>query len=347
MFSTIRPAEKVNFAKNLSVMMKSGITLDDALIELAEQARSKAFRTVILGVRGDIGKGMPLSQSFAKYPAFDSVSRALVRAGEASGSLEENLVFLADWLEQEQDMKKEIASATLYPKIVIVAVVILAVGLNLFVLPKLLPLFADMNVELPWATRALFAAVGFFRSYWYAALGIMAVAAAGGLFLRRLASVRNFLDGIYLRLPFFGTLLVDYEMAVMSQLFFTCFKSGLPMQDALGIVSEVASSSRYKAAFVAIADRIRTGTALSEGMKAYRGLFPRQVISIVATGEKSGTISDSFRYLSEFYSKEVRSKTKDIPTVIEPVLLLFIAGVIGFIAFSVIVPIYKLSTNVS
>ncbi len=347
MFGKITSAEKVNFTKNLSVMMKSGIALDEALFELGEQARSKRFKAVILEVRDDVSKGVPLSSAFGKHKVFDSVFRALVRAGEASGGLEENLVFLADWIEQEQDMKKEIASATLYPKIVIGAVVLLAMGLSLFVLPKLLPLFSEMGVELPWTTKALLAMVGWVQKYWHVTAVVAVVGVIGALFLRKVSVVRMFLDGVYLRLPFFGALLIDYEMAVMSQLFYTCFKSGLPMQDALDIVGEVTSSAGYKNAFTVIAARIQTGVALSEGMRAYPKLFPRQVVSIVATGEKSGTLSDSFKYLAEFYSKEVRSKTKDIPTVIEPVLLLLIACLIGFVAFSVIVPIYTLSTSVS
>lgn len=340
-------AEKINFVKNLSIMMKSGIMMDEALAELAEQATSKKFRAIILAVREDIARGAPLSAAFAKHPIFESVFNALLKAGEASGTLDESLIFLADWLERESDMRKDMNSATLYPKIVIGAVIVLAAGLNLFVMPKLLPLFADMDIALPWTTRMLLASSRIARDYWYALLAGIAALWVGILILLRLPSVRTLLDSFYLRVPFFGALTVDYEMAVMSQLFYTCFKSGLPMQEAIGIVSTVMHNSVYRRSFAAISTRVQSGTSLADALRGYPRLYPRQVVSIIATGEKSGTLSESFSYLAAFYAKEVRSKTKDIPTVLEPVLLIFIALMIGFIAFSVIVPIYTLSTSVS
>lgn len=347
MFSSITPAEKVNFVKNLSVMLTSGITIDEALMELAEQTRSKRFKQIILKVREDIGHGSALSASFAKYDAFDNVFKALIRTGEVSGGLEDNLIFLADWLERENDMRKEIHSATLYPKIVIGAVVTLALGLTLFVLPKLLPLFAEMNVELPWTTRILFRSAELARDYWYIVLTAIVSGIVAFFTLMKITSVRNARDAAYLRIPFFGTLMIDYEMAVMAQLFHTCFKSGIPMHESITIISDVVENAEYRDSFKSIATHVQTGITLSESMKTYPRLYPRQVVSIIATGEKSGTLSNSFQYLAAFYSKEVRSKTKDIPTVIEPALLLFIAIMIGVIAFSIIVPIYKLSASVS
>ena len=347
MFGSINSADKVNFVKNLSVMLKSGITIDETLIELAEQARSPKFKKIILAVKDDVGHGTPLSASFDKYGVFDNVFKALMRTGEVSGELENNLIFLADWLENENDMRKDINSATLYPKIVIGAVVVLALGLNLFVLPKLVPLFTDMKIELPWTTKFLFASSKIMLDYWYAVIGIVIAAVVGFVMLGKISSIRRMRDAVYLRIPFFGTLMTDYEMAVISQLFYTCFKSGVPMHETIIIIRDTLENAEYRASFTAIADHIQAGTALSVTMKAYPRLYPRQVVSILATGEKSGTLSNSFQYLAAFYSKEVRSKTKDIPTVIEPALLLFIAAMIGVIAFSVIIPIYKLSVSVS
>ncbi len=347
MFSGIKPADKVNFVKNLSVMLTSGITIDEALIELAEQARSARFKKILLAVKDDVGHGTPLSASFAKYPVFDNVFKALLRTGEVSGGLEDNLIFLADWLEREDDMRKEIGSATLYPKIVIGAVITLALALNLFVVPKLVPLFTQMDVKLPWTTTFIFTTSALMAKYWYFVLAGIALGIGGFIAISKLSGFRALRDAAYLRTPFFGTLMKDYEMAVMSQLFYTCFKSGVPMHEAIIIIRDTIENAEYRRSLTVIAERIQTGIALSVAMRDYPRLYPRQVVSIIATGEKSGTISNSFQYLAEFYSKEVRSKTKDIPTVIEPVLLLFIAGMIGVIAFSVIMPIYQLSVGIS
>ncbi|MDO8582755.1 MAG: type II secretion system F family protein, partial [bacterium] len=269
MFSSIKPADKVNFVKNLSIMLKSGVAIDEALIELAEQARATRFKKIILAVKEDVAHGSPLSASFAKYGVFDDVFKALMRTGEVSGGLEENLIFLADWLERENDMRKEINSATLYPKIVIGAVVSLAIGLNLFVVPKLLPLFSDMDIELPWTTTFIFASSAIMLEYWYAVIGGVIAIILGIIALGRIPSVRKLRDAFYLRIPFFGTLMTDYEMAVIAQLFYTCFKSGVPMHESILIIRDTIDNAEYRASFTAIAERVRTGTALSAALKEY------------------------------------------------------------------------------
>jgi len=157
-FNKISSQEKVDFTKNLAVMLKSGIAINEALASSADQTKSKVFSKVIYKVKSEIEMGASLSESFAKEEnVFGGVFISLLKAGEASGTLEENLSFLADWLERDHDLRQEINAATLYPKFVFTATFLLGGGLSVYILPKLVPLFDQLRVELPLTTRMLLA----------------------------------------------------------------------------------------------------------------------------------------------------------------------------------------------
>lgn len=347
-FNRISSQEKVEFAKNLAVMLKSGITIDEALTSLSGQTNSRLFRDIINNVNKEIGMGTSLSEAFSKEEnIFGSVFVNLIRAGEASGTLEENLVFLSDWLERNNDLREEIRAATLYPKFLVVSVILLAGGLASSILPKLVPLFRQMRVELPLATRILLTISVFLEKYWISLLLVFIALIAIFMFIRRIKIVKYFFDWFYVNLPVLGKFVIEYQLALISQLFSTLFKSGISMQQSLEIISEAATNLKYKRSLKKIRERVDKGITLSEAMSYYPELFPNNLISIIDTSEKSGTIDNAFLYLSEFYIKEVKNNTKRLPTIIEPVLLVLIAIVVAFIAFSIIMPIYRLSQGIS
>ena len=267
--------------------------------------------------------------------------------GESSGTLEENLSFLADWLERDHDLRQEIKAATLYPKFIFGATFLLGGGLSIYILPNLVPLFDQLRVELPFTTRMLLAFSLFIQKFWFLVFAGIIFLIVGFIFLNKIKSVRRFSHLLYIKMPFVKGLVMSYQLALVSQLFFTLFKSGLPISEALAITSEAATNTHYQESIQQIKDRVGKGTTLSQAMSKYSKLYPKNMIGIIATGEKSGTLDTSFDYLSEFYSKEVRNKTKKLPTTIEPVLLVFIAIVVGFVALSIISPIYELTQGLS
>ncbi|MFC1802143.1 type II secretion system F family protein [Patescibacteria group bacterium] len=340
--------EKVDFTKNLGVMLKSGITINEALEILGDQTNNRAFKKSINKIRENTERGTPLSESFLKEKkSFGGVFVSLIRAGEVSGTLEENLVFLSDWLERNSDLKQEINTATLYPKFVLAATFILGGGLSIYILPKLIPLFSQLRVELPITTKILMAFSIFMQNYWFFVL--IGVAAFWFTFslLNRVRLVRKFLHGLYINSPFVGSLIIDYQLALISQLFLTLFKGGLSIDESLEITGKAIANIRYQESIERIRGRVNKGTALSEAIKEYPKLYPVNFFSIISTAEKSGTLDESLKYLSQFYSKEVKNKVKKLPTIIEPILLIFIAFVVGFIALSIISPIYELTRGVS
>lgn len=348
MIERITVQDKVDLTKNLSVMLQSGITLNEALHSLGETARSRAMKNVLLKMNTNIEAGNRLSSALRKERnSFDGIFVGLVEAGERSGKLQDNLKFLSAWLERNNDLKREISAATLYPKLVLSAAAILGAGLSVFILPRLVPLFEQLNTDLPLITKILLAVSLFLQKHWIALFVGIVLCIGGFLLLERIRSVRKTLQEAYSFLPVIGGLLRDYELALITQLFHTLLSSGLSMNESISIVCGAVSDVRYQDSFVRIRTDVESGTTLSNSMKKYPRLYPLNVIAIIKTGEKSGTLSDVFLYLSEYYSKEVSEKAKKLPTVLEPILLICIALVVGFIALSIITPIYKLTGSLN
>lgn len=348
MFSRISNRERVFFTKNLAVMLKSGITINEALAILADQTKSRFFKKTILGIRTDVESGSSLSEAFAKYESlFGPVFISLLRAGESSGTLDEDLAFLSDWLERNNDLRDDIRAATLYPKFVFFATFVLGAWLSLYILPKLLPFFAQLRVQLPLSTRLLLGFTLFLQTHWK----ILSIAIIGGsiaaYFINRIPSVRRIMHNFYLHIPVFGALTRDYQLSLVAQLFYTLSKSGMPLIETLDIVAGAATNLAYQDSLRDAKRRVQGGTPLASAISNYPAMYPKNFLNIVATGEKSGTIDDSFFYLSEYYVKEVKNKTKKIPTSIEPIMLVCIAIVIGFVAISIIMPIYQLTSGLT
>lgn len=336
--------EKVDFTKNLSVMLKSGITINEALASLSEETKSRPLRNIIKKLKKEVEMGVSLSNTLSKQKnIFGNAFLGIVRAGEASGTLEENLSFLAAWLERNNDLKKEMNAAMLYPKIVFSATVILMGALAVFILPKLIPLFSQLKVNLPLATQILIAFARFIKEFWL--LAIFSIVGIIVIFrlLNKIRFIRRFFHLVYIKMPFLGRLFIDYQLALVSQLFSTLFRSGLSIEEALSISSEAATNIHYQESIKKIKDSVNKGTTLSKAMKDFPKLYPANLVNIIHTGEKSGTLDNSFLYLSEFYSKEVSNKIKKLPTVVEPLLLIFIGLAVGFVALSIIMPIYELT----
>lgn len=348
LFFSIKSQELVDFTKSLSVMLKSGITIDEALLELEEQGYGRYFSKIIKAIRVEIERGISLSDAFSKYQrAFGGVFIAVIRAGEASGTLEENLNFLAMWLEHNNDIRREVHGAMIYPAIVFIATISLSAGLSLLVLPRLLPVFAQMAVELPLPTRILLAITHFLESYWALAFILLAAIVVGFIFLMRVTPFRRVMDYIFLHIPFIGKLLIQYQLTLISQLFTTLFRSGLSIHEIIDITTVGVTNLIYRDALLAIGKGVYKGNTLTSGLRLYPKCFPRNMVSIIAVGEKSGTLEDSFEYLTEYYRKEVYSATKRLPTVIEPLLLLVMGVMVAFVAISIILPIYQFTAQIN
>lgn len=348
-FTSISAQERIDFTKNLAIMLKSGVPINEALFSIAEQSRARAFKESITRVQKSVEKGTSLSGAIEKEKrAFDKVFTSLIVSGEASGTLPESLSFLSNWLERNNDLRKEISAATLYPKLVLGATFLLGGGLAVFILPRLTPLFSQLHVELPFTTRFLLALTQFLENFWVVSLVFVVGTVVGVTYLGRYyLPVRKFFHLLSIRAPFFGSIFISYQLALLFELLGTQYKSGIPIVDSLHITAEAATNIHYSRSLAMIKEHVSRGSPLSKCMKEFPKLYPANVINIIAAGERSGTLEESFKYLAEFYSKEVSTKTKKLPTIIEPMLLVFIALAVGFVALAIISPIYELTGSIN
>ena len=346
-FNLIGAQEQIDFINNLAVMLRSGIPINTSITTLTQQVKSKFFKKILADINRELEMGVSLSESFAKYEKqFGKIFISLIKTGEASGTLEKTLVFLAEWLDRNNNLSKEIKAATFYPKLVFGATFSMGLGLSFFILPKLMPVFTSMHIDLPIATRLLMNFTLFLQHYWYFGI-LIAIAFYTGLkLLVKVKAVRRILDKIFLNLYFVGGLIQDYQLALISHLMHTLYKSGVAIESAIDIIAESSSNTAYHDALRIIRDRTSKGVALSESIRQFPKLFPPNFITIIAVGEKSGTLEASFAQMGDFFLKEVYNKTKRLPTIVEPILLVIMGLVVVFIALAVIMPIYSITANV-
>ena len=261
--------------------------------------------------------------------------------------MDENLSFLSDWLERDRDLRQQMKAATLYPKIVLSTTFLLMGLLSIYVLPKLVPVFGQLQVELPLPTKIILAFSFWIAKYWFWALLTLGAAVAGFLLLYRIKLIKRFFHILFIHLPIIRGFVTSYQLALICRLFYTLQKSGMSVNESLTIIAEAASNFKYQESFEKIKERVGMGTSLFKALGDYPDLYPKSFINIIATGEKSGTLDNSLSHLAGFYAQEVERKVKKLPQTIEPILLIFIGVVVGFIAISIIMPIYELTKGFS
>ncbi|MBP5993596.1 MAG: type II secretion system F family protein [Candidatus Moranbacteria bacterium] len=344
----IQNVEKLLFTRELSVLLKSGVPLREALVSIAEQSQFSSMRRVIETVIEDIENGQPLAYALERHPkVFSHLFVSLVGIGERSGALSKNLEFLALQLEKTYQLKKKIQSVLLYPAIVLATSVTLTGLISVFVLPKLMKLFASFDMLLPLSTRILLAFSLLMKEYGVIALlmiGILAVVFRG---VTLLPIIRPYWHRVLLRLPVVGAFLRSLYLAQFFRDMGVMLGSGLSISQAL-LVEERAAQNWV---FADMARGLHTssleGRTLSAELSGrYASLAPSVVTKMIFAGEQSGRLSETFLYLGDFLDEEVDRNAKNFTVVLEPALLIIIASVVIFLALAILSPIYQLTGSV-
>ncbi len=345
-FEKIKTQEKVDFVRNLSLLIKSGSPINLSFNLLAKQARNPSLKKVLLKGKEKTEQGTPIYQIFDEDKNFDNIFVSFIRAGEESGTLVENLLFLGDWLDRENNLKKEMSSATLYPKIIIIFATVLGAGLSIFVLPNLIKIFEGMDVELPITTIILLEFTRLMENYGiYMVMGMILFFIFFYL-LSKIKTAKKIIDKMMLNIPIFGDLNKEYQLTIISQLAAILFKSGLPVKQILIIVRESVTNGYYSNSLDEIRKRVEKGTKLSEALEHYPKLYPEVFLSVIVTGESAGSLGESLNYLASFFKDKVTDRTKKLPVVIEPLLLIFIGIFVAFIASAIVLPVYQITTGI-
>lgn len=347
-FSKINFQERILFTKHLSTMYKSGIPITEALTTLISQTRSQAFKKVLSSVLADVDNGQTLAKALGKHPkVFDEFYVSLVDISEESGTLEENLEFLAKQLSKDLALRKKIKAAMLYPAIVVSMMGIVGGAISFFVLPKLVDFFESFDVELPLATKILLLIARTVDNYGVLILIIL----VGIVFLFRLllkvSKFRFYFHIFLLKVPIFGSLVNYGQISRFSRNFGTLVKSGVPAVKSLEITSETLTNLKFKKDLYEVARSLAKGKNIGQTLgSSVFWEYPPIVSKMVAVGEKSGKLDEVLLYLAEFYDDEIDELSQNLSTMLEPVLLIVIGLAVGFVALAIISPIYELTGSI-
>lgn len=337
----------VVFSRQFATMINAGISIVKCLDIMEGQTKDEVLKPVIAQAMRDVKSGMSLTDAFAKHPnVFSKLYVNMIKAAELGGILDGILDRVAGFLENEMDIKVKIKSAMMYPIIVLFFSFGMVAALFLFVLPKFKEIFISMNVEMPPMTKALFDGSAILQAYWY-----IPVTLGLGLFfgIRYMGSTPNGryqIDMFKLKFPIIGDIVQKMAISRFARTFGTLVSSGVPMMRALEIVGETAGNVVIARAVTSARDSVREGQKISTPLEA-TGLFPSMVTHMIDVGEETGRLSEMLIKVSEFYEREVDAAVKGLTSMIEPMLIVFMGVMVGFIAVSVMGPIFKLVSSIN
>jgi type II secretory pathway component PulF len=338
----ISAAELIILTRQMATLITAGLSFVSAFDALVEQTANPKLKAVLIQVRRDVEGGMSFSDAVAKHPAvFDHLYVSMIRAGEAAGVLDEMLDRLAFLAERDADIRARITSATRYPVIVVVALVVAFSMLVTLVIPQFAKLYANFHAALPLPTRLMIGLNTMIQSYGVLILAVLVAAAFGLRAYLKTPAGRALWDGLKLRLPVFGPLFLKSALSRFARVFGTLNRCGLPALQALEIVAKTAGNVVVSRAIDTIQEGARQGRGLVQPMKASR-LFPAGVIQMVALGEETGQLEPMLMKVSEYYDREVDYAIKNLATAIEPMLLVVIGGAVLFLALAIFLPWWTL-----
>ena len=342
LFAGFSIKELTHFTKRLAFLIRSGVPILESLQLLHKQNRSSARGKILESVVDDVANGRTLSAGLGRYPKiFGNFTINVIRVGEMSGTLSQNLAYLALELEKRNVLKRKVIGALVYPAFITVATISIATLLTVFIFPKVMPIFISLNVKLPFTTRVLLFMSDFLRTYGLYVLGGLIVLGVAYFFaLRKSDALRYFVARNILRLPLFGRLVQNYNMTNFSRTLSLLLRSGFNLSESLTVTADSTPNPVFKLECMRTREGVIKGERISQHFEKIPKLFPDMVSHMVAIGEKSGTLSDSLMYLAEHYEAEVDDTVKNLSSSIEPVLMIFMGLIVGFVAVSIITPIY-------
>jgi len=347
-FLHVSLSDKILFVKHLSIMVKSGMSLLDGLRLLQKQVRSASFSYIMRVVIMDVENGQFLSESLRKFGrVFDALFINVIKVGEETGTLADNLVYLASELKKKQIMRSKIRSALIYPIVILFATLGVSGILVFFVLPRLLPVFQSLRVDLPLPTRILVAVTAFLLNYGAWLLGgLVVLFIVWYFFLLRISAIRYINHRLILATPLIGSLSRMANIADFTRTLGLLLKSGSRIVEAILITSESVTNVVYKKALREAAETVRRGNPFDQYLTKHENLFYPTVTRMIEVGNLTGTLESNLFYLAEFYESEIDESTKNLTTIMEPLLLLVMGAIVGFVAISIITPIYQITQSI-
>lgn len=346
-FGTISSKEVIEFTRHLAVMLGAGVTIFEAITFLKDQTKNKAFSGKLDEILDNLNNGSSLSNSMKKYPKiFPGIYTNIVGVGEQSGTLSQTMVDLADHLEESDQFKSKVKGALIYPKIILSVMILFLFVLFFFVMPRILTIFYSLNAEIPTATKITIGITNFVQNN----LLLMGVGILGLFaffyFISKNPATKRYRDIFYLKVPFVGHIVLNYNTTQVAQHFGTLFESGLTVVKCLEITQTVVNNSVFQDEIGHMVHKIKNGTSLSQSFKE-KTYFPPMFTKLIKVGERTGKLPHVIKYMKGYYKGLVDNDVKNITSIIEPVIMVLLGLMVTGLVVTVIGPIYQLISNVS
>lgn len=346
-FGTIKTHDKIIFARNLSSMLEAGLSVSRALSIMEKQASNRKLKKIFSTLAEEISKGITLSESMKSFPdMFSSLFVSMAKAGEESGNLVGSLKVVASQMEKSYALTRKIRGAMMYPAIIFMLMFAIGILMLVYIVPTLTATFKDLNVDLPFSTKVIIFISDFLRNNLIICAISLVIFVVIIIALFKSKKGKRFLDYCFLKLPVIGMIIKEINSARTARTLSSLLISGVDMVVAIGITKDVLQNSFYKDVLEKAEKVVQKGDPLSTVFEEREDLYPLFVGEMANVGEETGKLAEMLSNIATFYEDEVDQKTKDMSTIIEPVLMVFIGVAVGFFAISMLTPMYSLADKI-
>lgn len=341
----VKQHDKIVFAKNLSSMIQAGLPITRGLSIMERQSKGE-LKKILVSLNESLAKGMTLSDGMVMHPAmFDKLFISMVRAGEEAGNLAIALKNIGLQMEKSYQLSRKVRGALMYPAVIFSLMVVIAVLMMVYMVPTLTATFVGLGIKLPLSTRIIIYVSDFLKEYFlFVIIGTFVMGFLTTLSLRT-ARGQRLLDTVSLHIPIIGEIVKQVNSARTARTLSSLLSSGVDIVVAIGVTKEVIQNSYYKSVLEEVQINIQKGDQISTVFLAHDKLYPLFVGEMVSVGEETGKIGEMLVSVAEFYEEEVDQKTKDMSSIIEPLLMIFIGVGVGFFAISMLAPTYSLADS--
>lgn len=347
LWQNISLVQKISFAKNLAAMINAGLSLSRSLSVISRQSQNNKFKNIIEGLNQEIKKGKTLSESFRIYPnIFSNLFVSMTKAGEESGSLAEALSNVALQMDKTYRLQKKIKGALIYPAVIISVMIIIGILMFIFVVPGIIATFSELNTELPLSTKLIIFISNFLSNNWL--IFILGIIIFIFLIYYCLKTVlgKNILDRVVVRLPLISNLVCGANTARVARTLSSLLKAGVPVAQSIQITEETINNHLFKQVLSGSIKAVESGGNISAVFLKNQKYYPVFMGEMIAVGEETGNIAAMLMEVAIFYENDIEEKTKDLSTIIEPILMVIIGVAVGFFALSMITPIYSVMDKI-
>jgi len=347
LFSKVKVSELIIFTKNLSGMLKAGLSLYRALSVLQKQTKNKTFNKILVSMSGEINSGGTLSSGMAKYPkVFSKLFVSMMKAGEESGNLVGSLNEVGLNLEKSHTLTKKIKGALIYPSVILSVMILMGILMLSFVVPTLAKTFAELGTELPSSTKFIIFLGNLFSNNLILTLVLLALIIFGSISLFKASFMQKYIDFIIVRFPLIGNMVKEVNTARTARTLSSLLLSGVSIIKSIEITQEVVQNIYFRRVLEQAKNDIEKGLPLSNSFEENTKLYPIMMAEMIQVGEETGNLADMLHDIAIFYEGEIENKTKNLSTIIEPFLMIIIGAAVGFFAVSMITPMYTVMDTI-